>query len=223
MRREKPKRQKPQGERTRCRGLGRTDPYERRWPCNGVGAKGSGQVVVFLGPTGNRMTSTGTTTKPFWIEKRQVYEAYKAVKSKRGAAGVDGQTLEAFEADLAGNLYKIWNCMSSGSYFPPPVRAVSIPKKTGEGVSEFLCVRLVQSHPPLGDGLYATSDDDSKARRLARGCSLVRLKRRFLRPDLALSGRRAEAVSNPPLAAGPEPRAAAAWRRAWRGPTICHG
>ena len=93
----------------------------------------------------------------------------------------------------------------------------------GPGVSEFLCVRLVQSHPPLGDGLYATSDDDSKARRLARGCSLVRLKRRFLRPDLALSGRRAEAVSNPPLAAGPEPRAAAAWRRAWRGPTICHG
>ena len=56
---------------------------------------------------------------------------YKAVKSKRGAAGVDGQTLEAFEADLAGNLYKIWNRMSSGSYFPPPVRAVSIPKKTG--------------------------------------------------------------------------------------------
>ncbi len=77
------------------------------------------------------MTSTGTTTKPFWIEKRQVYEAYKAVKSNRGAAGVDGQTLEAFEADLAGNLYKIWNRMSSGSYFPPPVRAVSIPKKTG--------------------------------------------------------------------------------------------
>jgi len=77
------------------------------------------------------MTSAGTTTKPFWIEKRQVYEAYKAVKSNRGAAGVDGQTLEMFERDLAGNLYKIWNRMSSGTYFPPPVRAVSIPKKTG--------------------------------------------------------------------------------------------
>ena len=65
------------------------------------------------------------------IEKRLVYEAYKAVKSNKGAAGVDGQTLEQFEADLEGNLYKIWNRMSSGSYFPPPVRAVSIPKKSG--------------------------------------------------------------------------------------------
>jgi len=60
-----------------------------------------------------------------------VYEAYQAVKSNGGAAGVDGQTIEQFEADLKSNLYKIWNRMSSGSYFPPPVRAVSIPKKTG--------------------------------------------------------------------------------------------
>jgi RNA-directed DNA polymerase len=88
-------------------------------------------VVVALETTGNRMTSTGATNKPFWIEKRQVYEAYKAVKSNRGAAGVDGQTLEMFEEDLAGNLYKIWNRMSSGTYFPPLVRAVSIPKRTG--------------------------------------------------------------------------------------------
>jgi RNA-directed DNA polymerase len=65
------------------------------------------------------------------IDKRLVYEAYKAVKSNGGAAGVDGQTIEQFEADLQGNLYKIWNRMSSGSYFPPPVRAVPIPKKTG--------------------------------------------------------------------------------------------
>jgi RNA-directed DNA polymerase len=65
------------------------------------------------------------------IEKRRVYEAYKAVKSNKGAAGVDGQTIEQFEADLGGNLYKIWNRMSSGSYFPPPVRAVAIPKKSG--------------------------------------------------------------------------------------------
>jgi RNA-directed DNA polymerase len=62
-----------------------------------------------------------------------VYEAYKAVKSNRGAAGVDGQTLEDFDKDLKGNLYKIWNRMSSGSYFPQPVRAVSIPKKDGGG------------------------------------------------------------------------------------------
>jgi RNA-directed DNA polymerase len=77
------------------------------------------------------MTSTDTTNKPFRIEKRLVYEAYKAVRSNRGAPGVDGQTLEMFEKDLAGNLYKIWNRMSSGTYFPPSVRAVCIPKKTG--------------------------------------------------------------------------------------------
>jgi group II intron reverse transcriptase/maturase len=77
------------------------------------------------------MTSIDTTNKPFMIEKRHVYEAYKAVKSNKGAAGVDGQTIEQFEADLGGNLYKIWNRMSSGSYFPPPVRAVTIPKKSG--------------------------------------------------------------------------------------------
>ena len=72
-----------------------------------------------------------TTDKPFKIDKRLVYEAYKAVKSNAGAAGVDGQTIEQFEADLRNNLYKVWNRMSSGSYFPPPVRAVSIPKKSG--------------------------------------------------------------------------------------------
>ena len=71
------------------------------------------------------------TNKPFNIDKRLVYEAYKAVKSNRGAAGVDEQTIEQFDADLSGNLYKIWNRMSSGTYFPPPVRAVSIPKKSG--------------------------------------------------------------------------------------------
>jgi RNA-directed DNA polymerase len=77
------------------------------------------------------MTSTDTTDKPFMIDKRRVYEAYKAVRSSKGGAGMDGQTIEAFEADLKGNLYRIWNRMSSGSYFPPPVRAVSIPKKSG--------------------------------------------------------------------------------------------
>jgi retron-type reverse transcriptase len=88
-------------------------------------------VVVGIEATGNRMTTTNTTNKPFMIEKRRVYEAYKAVKSNQGAAGVDSQTIEQFEADLKGNLYKIWNRMSSGTYFPPPVRAVPIPKKSG--------------------------------------------------------------------------------------------
>jgi group II intron reverse transcriptase/maturase len=69
--------------------------------------------------------------KPFNIDKRQVYEAYLQVRSNGGAAGVDGVTIEQFESDLKGNLYKVWNRMSSGAYFPPPVRAVSIPKKSG--------------------------------------------------------------------------------------------
>jgi RNA-directed DNA polymerase len=69
--------------------------------------------------------------KPFSIDKKLVYDAYKAVKANAGAAGVDEQSLEMFDTDLMGNLYKIWNRMSSGSYFPPPVRAVPIPKKNG--------------------------------------------------------------------------------------------
>lgn len=72
-----------------------------------------------------------SATKPFTIPKRLVYEAFKAVKANAGSAGVDGQSIEDFEADLKGNLYKIWNRMSSGTYFPPPVKAVTIPKKDG--------------------------------------------------------------------------------------------
>ena len=69
--------------------------------------------------------------KPYTISKQVVWEAYQKVKANQGAAGVDGQSIEAFETDLKNNLYKIWNRMSSGSYFPPPVRLVEIPKATG--------------------------------------------------------------------------------------------
>ena len=69
--------------------------------------------------------------KPFLISKKEVWEAYQRVKSNQGSAGIDGQTIEDFEKKLKKNLYKIWNRMSSGSYFPPPVRTVKIPKKTG--------------------------------------------------------------------------------------------
>jgi RNA-directed DNA polymerase len=69
--------------------------------------------------------------KPFEITKRQVWEAYKRVKANKGAAGVDGQTIEEFEKDLSGNLYKLWNRMASGSYFPSAVRRVEIPKGDG--------------------------------------------------------------------------------------------
>ena len=69
--------------------------------------------------------------KPFEISKQVVWKAWKQVKANKGAAGVDTETIADFERNLKDNLYKIWNRMSSGSYFPPPVRAVAIPKKTG--------------------------------------------------------------------------------------------
>ncbi len=70
--------------------------------------------------------------KPFCIAKREVWEAYKQVKANQGAAGVDGQTIAEFEEDLSNNLYRIWNRMSSGSYLPPPIRRVNIPKGDGK-------------------------------------------------------------------------------------------
>jgi group II intron reverse transcriptase/maturase len=70
-------------------------------------------------------------TKPFNISKRVVFTAYKKVKANKGTYGVDKQSIEDFEKNLKNNLYKIWNRMSSGSYFPKPVKAVAIPKKNG--------------------------------------------------------------------------------------------
>jgi len=70
-------------------------------------------------------------TKSYEISKHVVLEAFKRVKANKGAAGIDDESLKAFEANLKNNLYKIWNRMSSGSYFPPPVKAVEIPKKSG--------------------------------------------------------------------------------------------
>ncbi len=74
---------------------------------------------------------SGMEGKPFAIPKQLVWQAWKSVKANKGAAGADGVTIEAFEKDLGDNLYKIWNRMSSGTYFPPPVRAVEIPKSSG--------------------------------------------------------------------------------------------
>jgi hypothetical protein len=71
--------------------------------------------------------------KPFAISKWEVWEAYRQVKANKGAPGVDGGSLEDFDKDLKGNLYKIWNRMASGSYLPPPVLAVEIPKPHGGG------------------------------------------------------------------------------------------
>ena len=72
-----------------------------------------------------------TSTKPYVIAKRAVWEAYQQVKANRGAAGIDDETIVMFEQNLSRNLYKLWNRMSSGSYFPPPVKQVEIPKAKG--------------------------------------------------------------------------------------------
>src|ERR1700738_2100524 len=90
---------------------------------------------VALFSSGQGSTSNGRNpldrAKPFDIPKREVWEAYKRVRANKGTAGVDGQSIADFEADLSNNLYKLWNRMSSGSYYPPPVRRVDIPKGDG--------------------------------------------------------------------------------------------
>jgi group II intron reverse transcriptase/maturase len=82
-------------------------------------------------PTGIAGMSDMKSAKPYCIAKRVVWEAYQLVRANRGAAGVDGETIAMFEQNLSGNLYKLWNRMSSGSYFPPPVKQVEIPKAKG--------------------------------------------------------------------------------------------
>jgi RNA-directed DNA polymerase len=80
-----------------------------------------------------RVSRSDPKDKPFEIPKQLVWEAYERVRANKGAAGVDGMSIEDFEKDLKNNLYKIWNRMSSGTYFPPPVKAVEIPKPHGGG------------------------------------------------------------------------------------------
>jgi hypothetical protein len=101
---------------------------------------------------------SGPESKPFQIPKQLVWEAYRRVKANKGAAGVDGRCLAEFESDLRNNLYKIWNRMSSGTYFPPPVRAVEIPKAAGgtrmlgvPTVADRVAHSLIHLGPPLTD------------------------------------------------------------------------
>ena len=90
-----------------------------------------GRTVPARASVNPRGEEPACRAKPFELSKRLVWEAYKRVKANRGAAGVDEQSLEDFEGALADNLYRLWNRMASGSYFPPPVKAVAIPKKSG--------------------------------------------------------------------------------------------
>lgn len=71
------------------------------------------------------------SVKSYTIDKQVVWQSYLKVKANRGASGIDKQSITAFEENLKGNLYKLWNRMSSGSYFPPPVKRVEIPKASG--------------------------------------------------------------------------------------------
>lgn len=80
------------------------------------------------------MVESKSAGKSFEIDKSRFVEAWEKVKANGGAAGVDGVTIEKFEESLKDNLYKTWNRMSSGTYFPPPVRSVEIPKPGGQGV-----------------------------------------------------------------------------------------
>jgi Domain of unknown function (DUF929) len=91
-----------------------------------------------------RLKSQG---KSFDISKQEVWEAFGQVKANQGAPGVDGQSIAGFEADLKNNLYRIWNRMSPGTYFPPPVRAVEIPKQHGGG-TRMLGIATVEGGKP---------------------------------------------------------------------------
>jgi RNA-directed DNA polymerase len=73
-------------------------------------------------------------SKPFAISKHAVWEAWQRVRANKGAAGIDEQSIAAFEQDVKNNLFKLWNRLSSGGYFPPPVKAVEIPKRGSSGV-----------------------------------------------------------------------------------------
>jgi group II intron reverse transcriptase/maturase len=112
---------------------------------------------------GRNLTSHG---KPLPITKRMVWQAYLEVKGKGKAAGVDHQSLDEFERNLEDNLYRLWNRMASGSYFPPPVRRVEIPKGNGgrrllgiPTVSDRIAQMVVKQF--LGADLDAHFDSDS--------------------------------------------------------------
>ena len=118
------------------------------------------------------MSELKSSANPFEISKWEVWQAYEKVKANKGGPGVDGVDLGVFEEDLQNNLFKIWNRMSSGSYFPPPVRAVEIPKPHGGGTR-------ILGVPTVGD-------------RIAQTVVAARLEQKvepIFHPDLTATGR----------------------------------
>ena len=128
--------------------------------------------------------------KPFDIPKREVWQAYKRVRANKGTAGVDGQSITDFEADFANNLYKLWNRMSSGSYYPPPVRRVDIPKDDGRT-------------RPLGIPTVADRVAQTVVKRFLEPCWAHRT---LLTADAELENRTAEQTLAEVAAAVPVPR-----------------
>ena len=136
-----------------------------RWHCLGGGTA----------QLGNEDESV-TNPKPNDIPKRRVLEAYWRVKANQGAAGIDGESLKMFEADLTGNLYKLWNRLSSGSYFPPPVKQVEIPRKNGgvrilgvPTVADRIAQQVVVSR--IGGDLFGVFHPDSHGYQLDKSAA----------------------------------------------------
>ena len=119
-----------EGERTNATPRGGAPRSSDEVRESGRSEGGACSEAKFVGPTRNGRSSKDEA-KPYCISRQEVLEAYRKVKSNKGAAGIDEQSIEDFERDLKNNLYKVWNRMSSGSYFPPPVRTVKIPKADG--------------------------------------------------------------------------------------------
>lgn len=101
------------------------------------------------------MSNWKPSGKSFDISKQEVMDAYKQVKEKKGAPGVDGVTIDDFEADLKNNLFKIWNRMSSGSYMAQPVRAVEMPKPHGDGIRVLGIPTVAEKSGPDGSSQQA--------------------------------------------------------------------
>ena len=131
--------------------------------------------------------SNRTSAKPYVIAKRAVWEAYQQVKANRGAAGIDDETIAMFEQNLSKNLYKLWNRMSSGSYFPPPVKQVEIPK--AKGLRESWGSRLCRI------GLRKPWSSRSSSRRWTRCFILIHM-------DIGPDGRPNKRLQSPESGAG---------------------
>jgi RNA-directed DNA polymerase len=129
MAREKSKGRSPEGESTEAGHRGGTARSSDESPVMGVERRGC--VVQGYLMVNQQWEESVSIAKPYEISKKLVWEAWKRIKANKGTSGVDSQTIQDIEGNLKNNLYKVWNRMSSGSYFPPPVRRVEIPKEDG--------------------------------------------------------------------------------------------